>query len=89
MVDQIQPVTTEAGDVVATGVAVRNNNEEGAELALHSGCQDWAVAHYKANYRTSLDTRLFSANISYGRNKAMFDRQGTGRDTDMGASERR
>lgn len=41
MVDEIQSVTVRARAVIAMDAAVRNDNDEGGEVALHSGCQDW------------------------------------------------
>lgn len=80
MVDEIQPVTAGARASVAADAVVCNDNDEGAELTLYSGCQGWTVAQYKADYSTSLDGRRFSAMFSDGRNKAMFYRRNTRRD---------
>lgn len=85
MDDKVQPV-------VATnvpGAANRNADEEVVELELHSGCSDWAVAQYKALYADSLDARRFSAMLSDGYTRTMFDQRGVWRDTKMSAWERR
>lgn len=52
MTDEIQPVSAGAVAGVATEAAIRIDNDEGGELVLHSGCQDFSVAQYKADYPT-------------------------------------
>lgn len=50
MADEIQPVTAGAGADFATDAAVQNGDDESGELVLHSGCQEWKMAQYKAEH---------------------------------------
>lgn len=85
---EIPTVTAGSGAGFVTNAKVRNESDDGGELTLHPGCQNWTVAQYKVDNPTSFDARRFYAIFYAGRRKAMFDQWGTRRDTDMGAWER-
>lgn len=88
MANKTQPVTVETEEGVATEATRRIGKDEGSELVLQSGCQDWNVAQYNAGDRTFLDARPFSAKLSDWTLKEFFDRCGSRRETDTGKWER-
>lgn len=85
--DEIQSVTVGFETNVATDAGMRNDNDDSRKLTVHWGCQSWTVYQFKADYRIAFDAIRLSAMFFDGRNKRMFDRWGTRRDTDMDARE--
>lgn len=74
--------------VADTSHAAKCNSDNGLGASvLHSCCPSLTVGLYKADYPASLDARCFRAILSDLRNRTMFDRRGSRRDTDIDAWE--
>lgn len=75
-------MTVGIGAGVATETAIRDVDDEGVELVLHTGCQNWTVTQYKEDYPTFLNAWRFGAMFSDGSNMGTFDQRDCRSDTD-------